>query len=153
MKAVLIGIVSTVVGGLLLALVVNALGVGEDPSPVNPPSPSQPDQEPITFYIMGRLGAQGVMSAEATVSIDGKEAGVLTVDQSSPSDQISHTVSHPGTYEYEITAVSETQDAYGQLQKNYGSGHGTIKVKQGSTFEVRGSAISGNTYQVHLVDH
>lgn len=152
MSKVVVGIVTTVVGGLLLAYLTGVFGLaGGSSQSTFSPTPSQPDSQPVTVYVTGRLTSQGV-SSQATVNIDGEEAGTLTTDQNNTTDQISHTVSHPGTYSYTIEGVSVVLDAYGTPQEVYGSGQGNIDVDQGSSFEIRGGVVSGNTYQMSLVE-
>jgi hypothetical protein len=151
MKGFLIALVTTVVGGLIVAYLVFVLGWGSGPSPGTSPPASDPDSDPVTFYVSGRRSQQQI-SGQATVTIDGEHAGVLRVDQSNPTDEISHTVPGSGTYSYTVEAVSVEQDAYGMVYELYGSGQGSIDVEQGSTFEIHGGAVSGNTYQVSLVE-
>jgi hypothetical protein len=146
MSKVVVGIITTVVGGLFLAYLTGVFGLGGGSG-----SPGNLDSPPVTIYITGRLVSPSI-SSQAKVVIDGKEAGVLSADQSNTTDQISHTVPQPGTYSYTIEGVTVSPDAYGTPQQTYGSGQGNIDIEQGSTFEVRGSVASGNTYQMSLVE-
>jgi hypothetical protein len=148
MKTLIVGIITTVVGGLILAYALDVFDLG-GAAPGTVPSPN--GSEPATIYISGRLGPQQV-SVQGTVSIDGEHAGVLTVNQASPSDEISHTVPGPGTYSYSVEVVSVALDAYGAPYESYGSGQGNIEVEDGAAFEVRGGPISGNTFDVTLVE-
>jgi hypothetical protein len=86
-----------------------------------------------------------------TVAIDGEQAGVLIVDQTSSSDEITHTVPEAGTYSYTIEAIGRSQDAYGSTYQLTGNGQGDIQVEQGSSYEIRGK-IGGDTWQVFLVE-
>ena len=149
MKTLIFGIIATVVGGLILAYALDVFDFdGASPEP-GPPAPDGP--EPATVYISGRLGPQQV-SVQGTVVIDGEHAGVLTVNQANPNDEISHTVAGPGIYSYSVEVVSVAQDAYGATHEAYGDGQGTIEVEDGATFEVRGGPISGNAFDVSLVE-
>ncbi|HJQ28517.1 MAG TPA: hypothetical protein VJ827_04205, partial [Rubrobacter sp.] len=91
------------------------------------------------------------ISEELVVSIEGESAGTLMADQSSPSDEITHTVSGPGEYRYTVSARGLFLDAYGNQYELMGTGEGTIEVHEGSAFELRESW-SGNTWQIYVVD-
>jgi hypothetical protein len=149
MKAAIIGgTIATVLGGIILYMFgFQGAPVDDSFDPAASPSP-----EPVTFYVSGRRSGTA-LSVQATVTIDGEHAGVITVDQTSPTDEISHTVPRPGTYSYSVETVATTVDAYGTYYEHYGSGQGSIEVEQGSTFEVRATGpVSGNTYPVALVE-
>lgn len=144
MKGTITGIVATVVGGVLLVIVLGILGLEEGPTGPGP------GPEPITFVIRDRLGPQRI-SEELDVSIEGDSAGTLMANQSSPSDEITHTVSDPGEYRYTVSARGLFLDAYGNQYELMGTGEGTIEVHEGSAFELRESW-SGNTWQIYVVD-
>jgi hypothetical protein len=168
MKALFIGIATTVIGGIILAVALQVFGVddgsiqggsdqgGSDQgeSPVHTPesdSTPQPEPEPVTFDIATQL-SPGQVNGQARVIIDGEQAGVLTIDQANPSDEISHTVPEPGTYSYTLEATGAVQDAYGALYQLNGHGQGSIEVEPGSDYVLSGN-ISGNTWQVALVEN
>jgi hypothetical protein len=130
-----------------VAIGVTQLSSGEDPG--GSVGHTQSGSEPVTFEIGTRL-SPGQVSGKARVTINGQQAGVLTIDQTNPTDEISHTVPEPGTYSYTIEATGVVQDAYGASHQLTGFGQGNIEVEQGSDYALSGN-ISGNTWQVSLV--
>jgi hypothetical protein len=163
MKALFIGIATTVIGGIILAFALPFFGVGDGSSqngssqngspvriPQSDPTP-QPEPDPVTFDITTQL-SPGQVNGQARVVIDGEQAGVLTIDQANPSDEISHTVPDTGTYSYTIEATGVLQDAYGSVYQLNGHGQGDIEVEPGSDYALSGN-ISGNTWQVSLVEN
>jgi hypothetical protein len=103
-REIVTGIIVMVVGTLILAAFGLISGPSPSPSPSPSPDPPAPQPEPVTFDITTQL-SPGQVDGQARVIIDGEQAGVLTIDQANPSDEISHTVPETGTYSYTIEAT------------------------------------------------
>ena len=105
---------------------------------------------PVEFTIYDEL-AEGQVTEQVTVLIDGRVKGQLTVDKHNRQSMLSVTVPVSGRYSY--TVESKTVVNYeGRLYEYPGTGQGMINVEDGKRFDLA-LTTSGNTWLVTLMDH
>lgn len=112
---------------------------------VQPGSPLSP----VEFTIYDHL-AKGQVTEQATVLIDGRIKGQLTVDVHNPESMLVITVPASGRYSYTVESKTVVQEA-GGLYEYQGAGQGMINVQDGKKFEMTLTP-SGNTWLVTLMD-
>lgn len=110
--------------------------------------PHSAKEDPIEFTIHDQLGENEV-SEQVTILLDGRRVGTLTISEEYPDAMISVTVPQTGRYSY--TAEATTAFVFdGERHQVIGAGQGTINVKPGKSFDLRGSPSSNNTLLISL---
>jgi hypothetical protein len=151
----------------LVALLAGAcfivLGIGQNASVSAPPSPNIPlvrgdvskptppvaNEEPVEFSIYDQLG-QNEISEQVTILLEGRRVGTLTVNEEYPGPaMISVTVPQTGRYSYTAEATAAF-DFDGERRDFACAGQGTINVRRGKIFDLRGSINSSNTLLISL---
>ena len=103
--------------------------------------------EPVEFTITDQLG-ESELSEQATILVDGKNVGNLTVNEQYPNSRLLVSVPTPGQHSYTVEAAAVFDDQGTPVQYN-GAGQGMIQVQGGNTYFLRGS-ISGSTWLVSI---
>jgi hypothetical protein len=122
-----------------------ALGVGmhkEDSNHTNN------EKSVVTFLIVDSLGENQV-SEQVRVLIDGKEVGILGINEHYPNCNITVSVPRPGQYSYVLEAKAVFRNLHGQLYEIVGVGQGNIFVSHGKKYELA-STITGDTWLAHM---
>jgi hypothetical protein len=103
---------------------------------------------PLEFVLTDELGDDEI-SEQATVLIDGKNVGDLTVDRDYPNSKLTITVPQGGRHSYTVEADAKF-NMQGRMVLLSGAGQGMIDVQPGRNYSLRGS-ISGNTWLVSIM--
>jgi hypothetical protein len=112
------------------------------------PPPTSAKEDPIDFTIHDQLGENEV-SEQVTILLDGRRVGTLTVTEEYPDAMISVSVPQTGRYSYTAEATTAF-NIDGERHDVIGAGQGTINVKPGKSFDLRGSPNSNNTLLITL---
>jgi len=105
---------------------------------------------PVEFTIYDEL-AEGQVTEQVTVLIDGRVKGQLTVDKHNRQAMLAVTVPATGRYSYTVESKTVV-DYQGRLYEYPGTGQGMINVEDGKRFDLA-LTTSGNTWLVTLMDH
>lgn len=141
-------ILSTVVG---IMLMLTGIGMAAQPSSTDSPPTVSQDQPATAFTIFDRLG-ENQLSEQATILVDGKIVGNLTVNSDFPDAQTTVTVPQPGQHSYTVEASANFYDPETGKPFFYtGAGQGMIQVHDGANFRLARS-VSGNSWIVSLVE-
>jgi hypothetical protein len=153
-------LVALVAGGCFIVL-----GIGQNASVNAPTSPNIPlvsgdvskptppppvaKEEPVEFSIYDQLG-QNEISEQVTILLEGRRVGTLTVNEEYPGPaMISVTVPQTGRYSYTAEATAAF-NFNGERRDFACAGQGTINVRRGKSFDLRGSINSSNTLLISL---
>ena len=140
-------------GALAVVFMILGIGISEpgyhesrDQGPIAPAPSSTPL---VSFRVHSSLGDEQ-FSEQATILIDGKLAGNLTLSRQYPAAMISVSVPAPGKYSYTID-LRTVFARDGQLIEQAGAGQGFIEVAAGKDFELQ-YAPSGDSMIVVMAE-
>lgn len=100
----------------------------------------KPDKEstrpPVEFTVYDRLHRNEVCKY-LSISIDGRPAGSLALDETHPSATLKLSVPKAGAHSYSLDGLVTVRHLFGRQQQLRGSGRAAIDVTPGQTFEPR----------------
>lgn len=143
------GILSTVIGGLLVAWLTQTSGSGAIDTTYPSQAAHNRPETSIDFTITDQLGEDQI-TEQVSVVIDGRSVGTLTVDVVHPTASLTVTVPTAGLYQYKLdsTTIYETDDGGGV--KYTGTGNGQIQVSAGRSFALVGELVGDRTLAIAL---
>jgi hypothetical protein len=107
-------------------------------------------RDSITNFTLHDRLAEGQVSAQTVVLIDGKRVGTLTVNEHYPESMFGVTVSAPGRYSYTLDSRIVFRQG-GRLVEYQGSGQGLINVEPKKKFEPQ-YTLTGNAMLLVLAE-
>lgn len=136
-----------IAGGVFFIL----LGVGLKSSDTLNNSQPQNDKQSglIYFKIRDELG-ENQISEQVAILVNGREAGILTVNEYYPTSTLTVAVPHDGDYSYVLTAIAVFREEDGTQREINGAGQGIISAKNGDLFYELASSITGDTWLAHM---
>jgi hypothetical protein len=107
-------------------------------------------RDSITHFTLHDRLAEGQVSAQTIVIIDGKRVGTLTINEHYPDAMIGVTVLSPGRYSYTLDSRIVFRQGE-KLVEFQGSGQGLINVEPKKKFEPQ-YTLTGNTMLLVLAE-